>query len=216
VQVLTWRDGRPDPEVVDALTTVVPSGMPGPGGILDLPHPHDGARARFSRPGLFPVDALGWTDASVAAAPPDVFRGALRTDLELTVETHVGWEGEDDVVDVDDAVKQVSFLHASAGTSLDEFREHYRDHVGVARRHMPALWRYRQHDVVSVQGPNAEIGAGVVAISELWFRSTDDFRHRYFASPEDEAEFRSHEGFLDLPRAFSFVCASHTLREGRA
>ena len=37
--------------------------------------------------------------------------------------------------------------HASAGTPLDEFRSHYRDHVDVARRHMPALWQYRQHDV---------------------------------------------------------------------
>ncbi len=155
-------------------------------------------------------------DAGSAPRPSATLGRAFCTDLELTVETHVGWDGTDDGVDVEDAVKQVSFLHASAGTSLDEFRAHYRDHVGVARRHMPALWRYRQHDVVSVQGPNAEIGGGVVAISELWFRSTDDFLHRYFASPEDEAEFRSHEGFLDLPRAFSFVCASHTFRDERA
>jgi hypothetical protein len=119
VQVLTWRDGRPDPELVDALTTVVPSGIPEPGGILDLPHPHDGARARFSRPGLFPVDALWWTDASAAALPADAFGRAFHADLELTVETHVGWESDDDAVDADDAVKQVSFLHASAGTSLD-------------------------------------------------------------------------------------------------
>jgi hypothetical protein len=212
VQVLTWRDGEPDPRLGRELTTVIPatSSSGTAAGVLDLPHPDAGARARFARPGLFPVDALWWTDGDTA--PP----ASLLTALELTVETHVGWVADAADVDVDvaDAVKQVSFLHASAGTPLDEFRAHYRDHVEVARRHMPALWQYRQHDVVGVRGPNAEVGAGVVAVSELWFRSTDDFLHRYFASAEDEAEFRSHEGFLDLPKAFSFVCASHAFRDG--
>ena len=101
--------------------------------------------------------------------------------------------------------------------ALDEFRSHYRDHVEVARRHMPALWQYRQHDVIDVHGAQRDVGAGIVAVSELWFRSVDDFLHRYFASPQDEAEFRSHEGFLDLAKAFSFVCSSHVARnqEGR-
>jgi hypothetical protein len=183
-------------------------GAPGVAGVLDVPHGNEEARRRFARAGQFPIDALWWTGGADAAPVPEPFT----SDLAFAVETHIGWDAPgSDAADPDDAVKQISFLHASEGTSLDEFRSHYRDHVGVARAHMPALWQYRQHDVIDVIGPERAIGAGIVAISELWFRSTDDFLHRYFASPADEAEFRSHEGFLDLSKAFSFVCSSRTL-----
>jgi hypothetical protein len=208
VQVLTGRDGDAGRSIARDLPTVIPSFTGPTDAVLDLPHADDQARSRFSRPGLLPVDALWWSDGDASGMAPEPFV----TDLELTVETHVGWVGADvGDADPDDAVKQVSFLHASAGTPLDEFRSHYRDHVGVARRHMPALWQYRQHDVIDVGGAQRDVGAGIVAVSELWFRSVDDFVHRYFASPQDEAEFRSHEGFLDLAKAFSFVCSSHAL-----
>jgi hypothetical protein len=206
VQVLTWRDGDAAPGMARELPTTIPSFSAPADGVLDLPHADDRARARFARPGLLAVDALWWSAGDASRPVPASFA----SDLELTVETHVGWTGADaGDADPDDAVKQVSFLHASAGTPLAEFRSHYRDHVDVARRHMPALWQYRQHDVVEVQGTRHDVGAGIVAVSELWFRSVDDFLHRYFASPEDEAEFRSREGFLDLSKAFSFVCSSH-------
>ena len=175
-------------------------------GVLDLPHPDAEARARFSRPGRFPVDALWWTEGAGAGSP-----SGDMPDLEFSVEPHVGWDASTAGVDTADVVKQVSFLHASEGTSLDEFRAHYRAHVGLARTHMPALWQYRQNDVVNVRGAQRAVAAGVVAISELWFRSIDDFLHRYFASPEAQANFQAHEGFLDLPKAFSFVCSSHAL-----
>ena len=163
-------------------------------------------RARFSRPGGFPVDALWWTESTTDASST-----GPAPDLEFSVESHMGWGASTAGVDMADVVKQVSFLHASAGTALDEFRAHYRAHVALARTHMPALWQYRQNDVVGVNGTQGALGAGIVAISELWFRSTDDFLHHYFASPADEVEFRSHEGFLELPKAFSFVCSSHAL-----
>lgn len=195
--MLTRRPGAPDRPLDHAV------------GELDVPHANDEARRRFARAGQFPIDALWWTDGVAAPPVPEPFTSGL----EFIVEVHLGWDAPGtQAVDADDVVKQVSFLHASAGTPLDEFRAHYRDHVQVARTHMPALWQYRQNDVVEVRGAQRAIGAGVVAISELWFRSTDDFLHRYFASPADEAEFRSHEGFLDLPKAFSFVCSSHALR----
>ena len=41
------------------------------------------------------------------------------------------------------------------------------------------------------------------------FRTTDDFCNRYFASPEDQAQFTAQEGFLDLTKAFSLVLTSH-------
>jgi hypothetical protein len=210
VQVLTVRPGAAKPDPTRDLPTVVPSFTTPTDAVLDLPHGDDQARARFSRPGLLPVDALWWTDGDASDEVPEPFR----SDLELTVETHVGWVADGDA-DPEDAVKQVSFLHAAAGTPLDEFRARYRDHVAVARRHMPALWQYRQHDVVDARGARHDVGSGIVAVSELWFASVDDFLHRYFASPQDEAEFRSHEGFLDLAKAFSFVCSSHALGTGK-
>jgi|tagenome__1003787_1003787.scaffolds.fasta_scaffold20702967_2 hypothetical protein len=207
VQVLTRQEGGPDFAVGRDH------------GVLDLPHPDAEARARFSRPGRFPVDALWWTDDGVAGAPS----GTL-FDLELSVTPHVGWDastGRGDTADTSGTdtagvVKQVSFLHASEGTSLEEFRAHYRAHVDLARTHMPALWQYRQNDVVEVRGAQRGAAAGIVAISELWFRSVDDFLHHYFASAEAQADFQAHEGFLDLPKAFSFVCSSHRLRDARA
>jgi hypothetical protein len=175
-------------------------------GVLDLPHPDSEARARFARPGVFPVDALWWTEGAAPSSP-----SGSTPDLEFSVEQHVGWDASTEGTNTADVVKQVSFLHASEGTSLDEFRAHYRAHVELARTHMPALWQYRQNDVVDVHGAQRAVAAGVVAISELWFRSVDDFLHRYFASPEAQADFQAHEGFLDLPKAFSFVCSSDSL-----
>jgi hypothetical protein len=179
---------------------------------LDLPHEHEKARARFARPGLFAVDGLAWD--TVETPEPHVFAAGPR----LVVEEHLGWTPDDTAgADPDDVVKQVSFLHATAGVPVDEFRRHYRAHVAVARRHMPALWQYVQNDVVEILDADRTPGAvGIVAISELWFRTTDDFLNRYFASAADEAEFRSHEGFLDLRKAFSFICSSHSLRRKEA
>jgi hypothetical protein len=175
-----------------------------PVGIVDVPHADAAARARFARPGRFPIDALWWHDARPTADPGDA--------LVFSLAEHVGWLAPDpDDADPIDVVKQVSFLRASNTVTLDEFRTHYRHHVEVARRHMPALWQYVQYDVVAIEGSadRVEAATGTVAISVLWFRSTDDFCNRYFASAADAKEFRSHEGFLDLSGAFTFVGTSH-------
>jgi hypothetical protein len=168
--------------------------------IVDLPHPHEEARRRFGRRTAFAAPALAWTndDQPTAAGGPTF---ALRE--------HVGWLARDlDAVDPVDVVKLVSFLHKSDSVDTAQFRASYRHHVDVARRHMHTLWQYVQYDVDAITGPNAEPAHGIVAVSVLWFRSTDDFCNRYFASPEDQAQFQSEEGFLDLPKAFSFVVTS--------
>ena len=116
--------------------------------------------------------------------------------------------GIDVGLEAGDVVKPVSFLHASEGYAEQAFRDHYRAHVEIARRHMPALWQYVQNDVVATRG-DAKEAIGVMAVSELWFRTTDDFLNRYFPSEADQKEFSSHEGFLDLTQATSFVCTSH-------
>ena len=187
--------------VLDAVSAETPTlEAPVGGRIIDVPHANAAARAKFARPGPFPVAALQWRPGE---EPPST------GPLTFTVAEHVGWLATDaEGADPGDVVKQVSFLHASADVTIDEFRSHYRDHVEVARRHMPTLWQYVQYDVIGVDGAERDAvraASGIVAVSVLWFRSTSDFLERYFASPQDEAEFRSHEGFLDLSKAFTFV-----------
>ena len=174
--------------------------LPAAPAVVDLPHPHDESRRRFGRRTAFAAAALAWTSGE-------------RLDMggpSFVLREHVGWLATDAATaDPADVVKQVSFLHKSDVVDLDGFREHYRHHVEVARRHMHTLWQYVQYDVLGIDGPRAEPAAGIVAVSVLWFRSTDDFCNRYFASAEDQALFQAEEGFLDLSKAFSFVVTSH-------
>lgn len=179
--------------------------------VFDRPHAVAEVRDRFKRSGPFAPAALRWT-ASDPRRDGDgaAVRGSAGPIFELA--EHVGWlaaASEVAATDPRDVVKQVSFLCASETVTRDEFRAHYRDHVALARRLMPSLWQYVQYDVVDVTGRGAEQAGGIVAVSVLWFRSTHDFLHRYFLTRADEDEFRSHEGFLDLARAFSLVLSSH-------
>lgn len=177
--------------------------------MIDRPHPNGEVRARFGSNTPLPLAQLCWHPDGQTVAP------GLGPTLQLT--KHVGWQRSADEiarVDTRDVVKQVSFLAKSDSVTMDEFRIAYRHHVEVARRHMPALWQYVQYDVVV--GADAPLGGAlapeapdVVSVSVLWFATTDDFLNRYFASPEDQAQFQAQEGFLDLARAFSFVCATH-------
>ena len=120
----------------------------------------------------------------------------------------MGWVGADvGDADPDDAVKQVSFLHASAGTPLDEFRVALpRSRRGRTSPHARAVAVPRSTTSIDVERCAASTQAPASSRSPNCgsARSTTSCI-RYFASPEDEAEFRSHEGFLDLAKAFSFV-----------
>jgi hypothetical protein len=174
--------------------------------VLDLPHPSAEARARFDFEFPISIDALAWLD--VGESLPEGWASFFDESFRYTVSSKVGWPAPaEDEARPDEVVKQVSFLHGSEGYSLEAFRGHYRDHVGVARKYMPALWQYVQNDVEAIVGDASE-AKGVLAISELWFRTTDDFVNRYFPSEADQRAFSSHEDFLDLRFATSFVCAS--------
>jgi hypothetical protein len=174
--------------------------------VLDLPHPSADARRRFDFDFPIQIDALAWLP--VGEALPDAWAARFDESFRYTVAKTVGWPAPtEDKASPDDVVKQVSFLHGADGYTLDAFRAHYRDHVGIARKYMPALWQYVQNDVEAIRGDAPE-ARGVLAVSELWFRTTDDFVNRYFPSEEDQRAFSSHEGFLDLRFATSFVCAS--------
>jgi hypothetical protein len=183
------------------LTVLDPDDQPAAGvDVLDVPHPHEQSRRRFGRRTAFRAAALAWTTGA-----PLLIGGP-----SFELREHVGWLADDAAsADPTDVVKQISFLHKSESVDLDGFRSHYRHHVEVARRHMHTLWQYVQYDVIAIDGPRDEPAQGIVAVSVLWFRSTDDFCNRYFASPEDQAQFQAEEGFLDLSKAFSFVVTSH-------
>jgi hypothetical protein len=47
-------------------------------------------------------------------------------------------------------------------------------------------------------------------VSELWFR-LPDFLGEHFRSDAEAEEFRSHETFLDLPKAVTLAVASHRI-----
>jgi hypothetical protein len=181
---------------------------PADGPVLDLPHPNAEARSRFGRRPGIPVDAVVWL--APGEAVPSPVDGAYAESYRMTVTTHVGWRPSATEADPADVVKQVSLLAAAPGYSTERFREHYRHHVALARQHMPALWQYVQNDV-EASTATTDAGRAIVAVSELWFATTDDFCHRYFPSPADQEAFSAQEGFLDLTKAISFVCASHTL-----
>lgn len=168
--------------------------------IVDIAHPDEHARARFRRRTGFAANAFAWSADEVRPTG----------DPSFVLREHIGWLAPDaGAFDAVDVVKQISFLHKSDAYDIDQFRVSYRHHVEVARRHMHTLWQYVQYDVVGVEGSHADLADGIVAVSVLWFRSTDDFCNRYFASTEDQVQFQSEEGFLDLSKAFSFVLTSH-------
>jgi hypothetical protein len=104
-------------------------------------------------------------------------------------------------------IKQVSFLHPPDGLSHDEFRVRYRAHVGEARRHMPGLWQYVQ-DVVAPLPPDPQQLHG---ISELWFETLDDYRHRYWAHADSHVEEREEVGQFLSARTWSLLVDEQVL-----
>lgn len=207
--VLTSRDGAPADGAppIDGVSPFVDRGGGAASPVIDLPHPNREARARFGRRRRLGVDALVWLRPG-DPVPPSL-ASSYDESFRMTLHAHVGWRPPaGGAVDPSDVVKQVSLLAAADRYGEERFRAHYRHHVEVARRHMPALWQYVQHDVTR-SSACTDATKAIVAVSELWFR-TEDFLHHYFPSQEDEDRFRSHEGFLDLSRAVSFVCMSHT------
>ena len=185
---------------------VLDLGDPAVGPVLDLPHPDPAALDRFPRRRRIPVDGLLWLPEGEPV--PATVATAFAEDWRVTVETHAGWRPDPTTAPGPDAVvKQVSFLAAADGYGTERFRAHYRDHVALARRLMPTVLQYAQNDVVAstARTPAAQ---EVVAVSELWFR-LPDFLAPHFRSDEEGDEFRSHEGFLDLPKAVTVAMASH-------
>jgi hypothetical protein len=121
----------------------------------------------------------------------------------ITLAHHVGWDYERSWPDgaPTPGIKQVSFLHKGRGVSDDDFRQRYRAHVGEARRHMPGLWKYVQNLVDPLPSDRAEL----FGVSELWFASVDDFRDRYWATPESQIEEHAEVSTFLSSRTWSMI-----------
>jgi hypothetical protein len=90
-----------------------------------------------------------------------------------------------------------------------EFRAAYRHHVELVHEHLPLVWRYVQNDIDASDGVR---GGEFAAISELSYRSDAHYALRWARGAASEAEFRSHEGFLDLRKTITAICTEHVLR----
>jgi hypothetical protein len=143
------------------------------------------------------------------APPPFPAVPGITVVWTFAVTEHVGIERTRDWPDgaPTPGLKHVSLLAAAVPTP--EFRASYRHHVGLVVEHLPLVWRYVQNDVERSTG---ERSGELAAISELSYRSDDDYARRWRYGAEGEAEFRSHEGFLDLPRTVTAICTEHVLR----
>jgi hypothetical protein len=202
--VVLTRTAPSTPQTVPVLDP----GDPAEGAVLDLPHPDPAALDRFPRRRRIPVDGLLWLPEGELLPAP--VTASFAEDWRLTVETHPGWRpAPEEGPNPGTVVKQVSFLAAAAGYGTDRFRSHYRAHVALARRLMPTVLQYAQNDVIAstARTPAAQ---EVVAVSELWFR-LPDFLAPHFRTEAEGDEFRSHEGFLELPKAVTVAMASHRL-----
>jgi hypothetical protein len=173
-----------------------------------------GTRARFSRqvwPHLGPVHAVltRWYATAIDRLEVAPTLPGAGTAWSFAVTEHIGIERHRDWPDdvATPGLKHVSFLAATVPTAA--FRAAYRHHVDLVLEHLPTMWRYVQNDVDRAHGSGAD---GVAAVSELSYRSDDDYERRWAKGPAGEEEFRSHEGFLDLPRTVTLLCAEHVLR----
>lgn len=173
--------------------------------------------ARFSNdwwPDLEPIDAVvsRWYDDDVTPVRLEAAVGFATPRWTFAVTEHVAIDGSPDwpLECPTPGLKHISLLCAAVPTT--EFRAAYRDHVDLVHVHLPTMWRYVQNDVDSATGRD---GTEFAAISELSYRSEQAYESRWARGAESEVEFRSHEGFLDLPRTVTVMCDEHVLRHPR-
>lgn len=167
-------------------------------------------------PDLGPIDAIlsRWyhdDDPPRPVPSPGVGAslGAATALWSFTVNEHIGIDRTRDWPDgtPTPGLKHISLLCGTCPT--EEFRAAYRHHVELVHEHLRTMWRYVQNDIESATGDRADEFA---AISELSYRTHDDYERRWHHGTAGEAEFRSHEGFLDLPKTVTLMCTEHILR----
>lgn len=106
------------------------------------------------------------------------------------------------------AVVITYFVRRRADLSFDAFAAHYREqHAPLARMHHPGIARYVQNFVERCDGDAAEIDA----ISELWFRSEQDARSRFYRDDGSRRVIAEDvRRFIDLRGGFAFAARAGT------
>jgi hypothetical protein len=167
-----------------------------------------------SRPLLWHGVSLRWGDVTTSSQAAQELAPVVESASGWRVDEHVAWDYERDWSDgeVTPGVKLLSLVVRPEGQPLDEFRARYRSHVEVAREHHGGCWRYVQNVMT---GPvTLPPGRAIDAVSELWFRSLDDFLERFYTRrPESvDAVAADTVGFIDFRRTSSMLVRETILR----
>jgi uncharacterized protein (TIGR02118 family) len=155
-----------------------------------------GAQARPQRQAgvvfAWPRDAAECSDAESALAPHSTEIHRMREVLHWD---ELGLRRER-------AVVLTYLVRRRADLSFADFMAHYRErHAPLARIHHPGIARYAQNFALPGANP-----APIDAISELWFRSEDDARTRFYRDEESRRAIGEDvRRFIDLRGGSAFA-----------
>jgi uncharacterized protein (TIGR02118 family) len=159
-------------------------------GAAERPEPRGGLVCAWPR------DARELATAKAALAP--------HASPLLAVREVVHWSADENLPE--GMVVLVYFVRRRSDLSFEDFEAHYRErHAPLARVHHPGIARY-------VQNFAADGGRdGIDAVSELWFRSEEDARTRFYRDDESRRVIGEDvRRFLDLRSGFSFAARPRT------
>jgi uncharacterized protein (TIGR02118 family) len=157
----------------------------------DEPSPH---------PASIGAVALVWLDPEIVPEPGRWFDApvdAYRVDEHVPLDRAGDQRGAAPAW----AVVQCSFVRRLPGLTREEFAAHWRDvHAPLVPVHHPGVGRYVQNVVVEGLTPDAP---AVDGIAQLYFRTADDFRARYYDSEAGRAVVGADVAtFIDRPRGW--------------
>ena len=183
------------------VTVAPPAGVPYEDALFRLPR---GAVDLVEQPGE--IVAVASVDPSAVASVPFAQYAWL-------VEERPQWDGFRGPARVVPGVKQMTFLYRADGMDHDEFARHWtEDHTELARRHHPALWRYRQNVVLERIIPGSP---DIDGIAELGMRLRLDFRERMYDSDDGRrAVAEDVRRFLDLDRSWQLITREYPIEKG--
>ena len=121
-------------------------------------------------------------------------------DRAWKVERVVVWDDSDpkEAVASPGVLKQVALVRRRPDLARDEFINRYSGHGVVARAHH-GMVRYAQNYVIEATYGVVDDSRDVDGISELWFASRDDWKHRFYLEDDSPAAVRADtERFIDF------------------
>jgi uncharacterized protein (TIGR02118 family) len=152
-------------------------------------------------------NAVVWLHGAV----DDMLRLVPTAEQAWLVDEHPQWDGAAPTAPVVPGHKQISFLRRAPIMSHDQFADHWTErHTPLARKHHPALWRYRQNVVREALLPGTP---EVDGIAELTMRLRLDFLDRMYDSEEGKRIVGEDiKRFLDLRSSWRLLGREYRLR----